>query len=339
MKQSSDSSLVFLGDVYLPDVQVIPLHGHIVINHEFVISKPEDKPYLNKVNLLVRENTAVPSFPQATKLYAHLDNNHVMDFGDEALERTVRLLTDEGVYCYGNNLGKQNSIIQTVDGINFCLLGYNMTAPSKTLDPESIISLMKVDIPKAISHGAEKVFITIHFGEENMPRAFPKQEKVARAAIDMGVEMVIGHHTHCVQNVELYKGKYIFYGLGNTYFPELDVQSNYDEKGTAHDRFRIRETKWNTSGLMVSYELLNGSLVIHETTCKNGEFHVGQEISMEMVNRRLRLKGNSTGYLRRAYGFVKNYSFYDGKIFDFAKLTKKIHVKLRYWKKKLRRSI
>lgn len=334
-----DSSLVFLGDIYLPEPFDIPVEGNIVFNHEYVISEPTDEPYKNKVNLVVRENTAVKSFTKATSLFAHLDNNHVMDFGDDALSRTVRLLIDQGVFCYGNNIINQSTVIHELAGAKFCLLGYNMTAPSITLDPDSIITLLKRDIPDAISNGAAKIFATIHFGEENLPRSLPKQEKVARAAIDLGAEMVIGHHTHCVQNIETYKGKYIFYSLGNSFFPELDVPSHFDTNNTPHDRFRIRETRWNTSGLMVLYDLFTGKVTLRETTCRKCRFLIGQETFVYKINRKFRILGNSAGYLRRIYGFIKNYSFYDGMIFDTRKLTRKLSEKMKYWCKRMRRPI
>ncbi|HXG23747.1 MAG TPA: CapA family protein, partial [Chthonomonadales bacterium] len=43
-------------------------------------------------------------------------------------------------------------------------------------------------------------------------------QQIARAAIDAGADMVIGHHPHVVQDTEIYKGKPIFYSLGNFVF-------------------------------------------------------------------------------------------------------------------------
>ena len=79
---------------------------------------------------------------------------------------------------------------------------------SEVLD--QIYSLMPTDL----------VFVSMHAGSEyvNKPNQF--QIDFARKAIDLGAEVVIGHHPHVVQSMEKYKGKYIFYSLGNFVFDQ-----------------------------------------------------------------------------------------------------------------------
>ncbi|MEK7164578.1 MAG: CapA family protein, partial [Patescibacteria group bacterium] len=83
---------------------------------------------------------------------------------------------------------------------------------------------------------ADWVVVAMHAGTEYKYKPNEAQTKFARAAIDLGADMVVGHHPHWVQSIEKYQGKYIFYSLGNFIF----------------DQEWSRETK---EGLMIKIEL------------------------------------------------------------------------------------
>ena len=54
-----------------------------------------------------------------------------------------------------------------------------------------------------------------HWGSSQSRTLTLSQKAVARAAIDAGADLVIGRHPHILQGIEVYKGKAIFYALGN----------------------------------------------------------------------------------------------------------------------------
>ena len=68
---------------------------------------------------------------------------------------------------------------------------------------------------------ADIIIVSMHAGDEYEPLPNDSQMAFAHAAIDAGAEMVIGHHPHVVQTMEIYKGKYIFYSLGNFIFDQM----------------------------------------------------------------------------------------------------------------------
>jgi poly-gamma-glutamate capsule biosynthesis protein CapA/YwtB (metallophosphatase superfamily) len=74
---------------------------------------------------------------------------------------------------------------------------------------------------KAAKAKANFVIVSMHSGTEYAPRPNKRQQQFARAAIDSGAELVLGHHPHVVQTAEIYKGKYIFYSLGNFVFDQM----------------------------------------------------------------------------------------------------------------------
>jgi hypothetical protein len=74
---------------------------------------------------------------------------------------------------------------------------------------------MVSDIKKA-KEQADLIVVSIHWGIHFVPAVIADyQREVARAAIDAGADLILGHHAHILKGVEVYKGKVIFYSLGN----------------------------------------------------------------------------------------------------------------------------
>ena len=64
------------------------------------------------------------------------------------------------------------------------------------------------------------VIVNLHWGAEHTLRPLPQQRLEAHALIDAGADVIIGHHTHTLQTTEIYKGKSIFYSIGNFIFDQ-----------------------------------------------------------------------------------------------------------------------
>jgi poly-gamma-glutamate synthesis protein (capsule biosynthesis protein) len=78
-------------------------------------------------------------------------------------------------------------------------------------------------VGRAISEARRKadfVFVSFHWGVEFSHRPTATQMKIARFCIDQGADAVIGCHPHVLQGIEIYKGRPIFYSLGNFIFDQ-----------------------------------------------------------------------------------------------------------------------
>ena len=64
------------------------------------------------------------------------------------------------------------------------------------------------------------IIINIHWGKEYQGKNNQAQQNLAHQIIDTGADLIIGHHSHVVQNIELYNDKLIFYSLGNFIFDQ-----------------------------------------------------------------------------------------------------------------------
>ena len=80
--------------------------------------------------------------------------------------------------------------------------------------------VVKADVAAAREAGADVVIVFPHWGTEYDPTPFGGQQKLARAVIDAGADMVIGNHAHWAAAMEVYKGKPIWYALGNFVFDQ-----------------------------------------------------------------------------------------------------------------------
>ena len=93
--------------------------------------------------------------------------------------------------------------------------------------PEDVEKL-RVQIADTRKH-ADLVVVSFHQGQASRPAILTDYEvTLARAAVDFGADVVLGHHHHFLRGIEIHKGKPIFYGLGHFVFdlPGLETALN-----------------------------------------------------------------------------------------------------------------
>ncbi len=157
-----------------------------------------------------------------------LGNNHLGDFGYQGAFDTIKLLQEKGIsYAgYGNNLEEavKPAIIE-IDGIrigvvSLCCLTTNSEGIATHTNPG--VAPIGMDIISKSVLSAKKtcelVVVYFHWGAEWVHDPVPDQLRLARHAIDCGAEAVVGCHSHTIQSYEQYKGRWIFYSLGNFLF-------------------------------------------------------------------------------------------------------------------------
>ena len=91
---------------------------------------------------------------------------------------------------------------------------------------------------------AERKIVNVHWGFEHSDTPAPFQRKLAHRLIDAGADIIVGHHPHVPQGWETYRGKPIFYSLGNFNFWQFDGETS-------------ENNRW---GFMVAYDLVSGKI-------------------------------------------------------------------------------
>ncbi|MDO5300449.1 MAG: CapA family protein [Clostridia bacterium] len=140
-----------------------------------------------------------------------LENNHIMDHGEAGYADTCEALEGAGI-VYSGHLGSATYTTDT--GVKIGMLAYqtfNGNYPN-------IYDAIEGDIKALRDQGCQIVIVSYHWGEEKDYVPNERQVPLGRATIDAGADLVIGHHSHRMNPIEVYKGKYICYSLGNFSF-------------------------------------------------------------------------------------------------------------------------
>lgn len=166
-----------------------------------------------------------------------LGNNHINDYGEQGLVKTIKILGDSGISCFGagRNLGEaRKAVFIETKGLRFAFLGYTTDEShvSSIIASSNRAGCVYYDLPRIeqdivrARSKADIICISLHWGYEHQIYPSPKQVTLAHRVIEAGADIIIGHHPHLVQGFEKYKQGVIFYSLGNFFFPNY-----YDKLG------------------------------------------------------------------------------------------------------------
>jgi poly-gamma-glutamate synthesis protein (capsule biosynthesis protein) len=207
---------------------------------------------------------------------ATMAGNHCYDAGPFGIEDTVAALRAQGIATTGagaNLLQARQPAKLERDGVRFGFLSYNCVGPRESwasagkagcayvrvlthyeLDlacpggPPTIytfaepltLEAMQADIAQLRGH-VDVLTVALHKGIGHTPAVLAMYERpLAKAAIEAGADLVVGHHAHILRGIEVYKGRPIFHGLGNfvAVTRALDVEQNASPERLAWARRR-----------------------------------------------------------------------------------------------------
>jgi len=157
-----------------------------------------------------------------------LANNHILDFGQEGLDRTVRAIEAAGNRWFGLESRRgaaDNYDIVELGDLRICLAGFgwrNEECVEATRRKRGVVNFTRRNIDRTFSRLAKErydfLLVYVHFGYEHEYLPLPLHVGLCRLLVDRGAHVVFGSHTHCVQPYEIHRGHPIFYGLGNFFF-------------------------------------------------------------------------------------------------------------------------
>lgn len=169
---------------------------------------------------------------------ACLANNHTRDFGPEGLEETIGLLQQAGFVTCGAGLCEEEitkPVVWELGGIKLGIL--NVAEGEACLPPRrgepGVASLDLERITKQLAQLEETVdfkMVIVHAGREHVPAPPPYIQKAYRQMVRAGASLVVGHHPHVPQGIEIYQGCPIVYSLGNFAFWQ-EEKNPYLHKG------------------------------------------------------------------------------------------------------------
>ncbi len=305
--------ITFLGDVALLIDGMKSLYQPelpYAFNLEYVTCRSNDNliPTKDKINLF----STIDNFENifgANPIAVNMVNNHIHDYGDLGYRKSLSAVSKKGIIPI---IDKPVFINE-----NLCIVSYMHLANN---------NYFKFDYDKAeqtllsIKHknANARVVVQLHWGVENNPNETKEQKEIAHWLIDRGVDLIIGHHPHCLQPAEEYKGKMIFYSLGNALFSNINVQSHFDENNVSHRKYRFKWQKWNRKSIAVVYDEQQNKIVKVDQLYQKGNTLFCKKSNIPL--KKLVYKSNKFRQMvykfRKYWLFFASNCFVEGKIFD-----------------------
>lgn len=242
-QETNITSIVAVGDIMIGEhvIEFLDTYGHsypfdstchILQSAPFTIGNLEapfaksgerfDKTFTFKIDPQYADGLVDAGFD-----VLNLANNHIMDFGSTALKSTLNTLDSLQLsHCgAGMNLDEARSpVIVTRNKTSIGFIGCSLTFPEEfwaganragTFYPYEQQLIEQIKRSELL---ADYTVVSFHWGQElrNTPKDY--QLYFAHLCIDNGADIVLGHHPHILQGIELYKQKLIIYSLGNFAF-------------------------------------------------------------------------------------------------------------------------
>ncbi len=176
-----------------------------------------------------------------------LANNHTLNAGKTGVENTIDTLEKYGVaYCGCRRPDeKADAWKPTYFAVNDYVLGF-MAYTDLTFEHGSYAKIENYDelaeqLAGAKAH-CDLLFVSVHWGDEYDNTPNDRQRKLAHYLVDNGADVVLGHHPHTLQGVEVYNGCPILYSMGNFVFDQREGERM--ESAIFHLRY-TEDYGWN----------------------------------------------------------------------------------------------
>jgi len=160
-----------------------------------------------------------------------LANNHAYDWGPESLLDSLARLCNAGIRSVGAGptaLAAHHPVVVDLHGLRLAFLAYVNIDPREATAGANRPGVAWLDLPQVLEDIrlarplADLVIVCPHWGVEYALEPAPEQVEMAHRIIDAGADMIVGSHPHVVQPVEIYRGHWIAYSLGNFIFDQHD---------------------------------------------------------------------------------------------------------------------
>jgi poly-gamma-glutamate capsule biosynthesis protein CapA/YwtB (metallophosphatase superfamily) len=166
---------------------------------------------------------------------ANQGNNHAYDYGPEALVDSLQRLRQADLEPVGAGRHQREALRPArfrLEGWRVAVLGFGMVIdPSYSVadqDSPGVAAGHDTDLMlRAIRRAdrrADLIVVTIHWGVELDIEPRPEQVSLGHTFIDAGADVVFGHHAHRLQPLKHYRGRPIFWGLGNFVWPDFSAE-------------------------------------------------------------------------------------------------------------------
>jgi poly-gamma-glutamate synthesis protein (capsule biosynthesis protein) len=161
----------------------------------------------------------VPALHEMGFTHLSVANNHVDDYALAGWQDSVATLLAGSFSPIGDYRNNVTPVVTDVRGKKYVFLAYEDLLRAKS--KEEVVA----DVREAETLG-DVLVVSVHWGAEYTHTPSRRQTDLAHAIVDAGADIVLGHHPHVLQPVELYNGGFIAYSLGNFIFDQIGADQN-----------------------------------------------------------------------------------------------------------------
>lgn len=204
-----------------------------IVNFECPLTKSKTKiiktgPCIKSENINAMKALKYAGFDLLT-----LANNHIQDYGEQGVLDTLRNAEQENFDIVGAGQNIKSASLPLIKSIKDVKIGFLNIAENEFCAAKSNLAgantLDLIENTRAINElkrKVDRIILIYHGGREHYQLPTPKQRSLFRHFIDIGVDAIVAHHTHCISGFEYYKDKPIVYSLGNFIF---DYKKKYQK--------------------------------------------------------------------------------------------------------------
>jgi poly-gamma-glutamate synthesis protein (capsule biosynthesis protein) len=157
----------------------------------------------------------VAALAEAGFTHVSLANNHSFDYGEVGYTNAVTVLSDAKIKHFGRSGQPDKASITYLDSVAGKIAIVALETVTSPYQQSDIALLMA----EARDNSAFQI-VYPHWGVEYQLTHNPYQKKLAETLISLGADLIIGHHPHVVQDVDVIDGVIVFYSLGNYIFDQ-----------------------------------------------------------------------------------------------------------------------
>ena len=161
--------------------------------------------------------------------HLNLANNHSIDQGREGLLDTKQNIEEAGMVPIGAGASMQKAAepvllassprkVWLVPSLRLALENYSYLTDKPCVSQEPMDSLMQRVFHLRKADSTAVIIVSLHWGGEHTSKPVPRQRMEAHQLILAGADALICHHTHTLQTIETFRGKPIYYSIGNFIF-------------------------------------------------------------------------------------------------------------------------
>lgn len=290
---------------------------YAIVNFESPIVEDGDEPISKCGPNLRCTAKAINAIQYAGFSCVTLANNHIRDYGSDAVNRTIRLLQDKGLDSVGAGKNLQEAsmtLYKEIKGeklaiINCCEHEFSIATDSRA-GANPLNSIQQFYNIQESREKADFVMVIVHGGHELHQLPSPRMQETYRFFIDAGADAVVNGHQHCYSGYEFYKGKPIVYGLGN--FCMDNPQKKHDKWNEGY-MVEINSSKAGTTLILHPFTQCDEIPGVHLMENRDRFDEIIEELNSIIVSKEALLKATDNYYRSTESKFLVIHEPYNNK--------------------------